>query len=112
MSRLRQSIRRRLRHVDSPPLPSSRDLSRRNSPTSGAAAHLPTIPEAPEAAAGSATLGGSGTAAAAVAAGAGGASFEEVDLQQGEAAPGKHPQQKRARRFTSLSCACFAGPLN
>jgi hypothetical protein len=140
MSRLRQSIRWRLRHVDSPPLPSSRGISSRSSPISGAAAHLPTIPEAQEAAASSrATLGASSSpawgrgAGAAVeagaapagasttallslrAAGSGGASFEEVDLQQGEAAPGKHPQQhqqQQARRFaTSLSCACFAGPL-
>ena len=119
MSRLRQSIRRRLRHVDSPPPPSSRDISHRSSPTSVAAAHLPAIPEAPEAAASSrVTLEGSSSAAATVAAGAtaagaatagataaallppraagaGGACFEEVDLQQGGAAPGKHPQQQQ-----------------
>ncbi len=62
MSRLRASIRRRLRRADSPPVPRSRDLSGRISPTSGTA-HLPAIPEgapasAAAAAAGSGGLGG------------------------------------------------------
>ena len=59
MSRLRASIRRRLRRADSPPVPRSRDLSGRISPTSGTA-HLPAIPEgAPDGAAAAAAGGGS-----------------------------------------------------
>ena len=49
MSRLRASIRRRLRRADSPPVPRSRDLSGRTSPSSST--HLPAIPEGVPAAA-------------------------------------------------------------
>lgn len=58
MSRLRASIRRRLRRADSPPVPRSRDLSGRTSPSSST--HLPAIPEGVPAA----TVGGAASSAA------------------------------------------------
>lgn len=129
MSRLRQSIKRRLRRADSPPVPRSRDLSTHGAP---AGAHLPPIPEA----AGGAHLAGAlavdvlepaavwpptGQAAAAVPAAAPsvapvaapiseaaapGAAFEEVDLSEPALAA---PCAPTPRRFAPLSCACFAG---
>lgn len=116
MSRLRQSLRRRLRRVDSPPLPHSRNLS--SSGAARAAAHLPAIPEAwpPEAAAAAAAAevpaaasaeAAAPTSASASASAAAGAAFEEVDLS--EPAPAA-PAAPLPRRFPSFSCACLSQP--
>ena len=125
MSRLRASIRRRLRRADSPPVPRSRDLGGRGSPT---AAHLPAIPEAAPAPVGGSGAGGLlreavpaaeaalaepvGTAAAGAAASppaaaappASGGSLEEVDLSEPRPAPSHSPSRR-----LGLACACFAG---
>lgn len=136
MSRLRQSIRRRLHRRDSPPVPVGRSLARASARGS---THLPSIPEAGaelvtvwplEAAAGAAAAPAhpaaepaavapsaaaapepsAAAAASTTAAAQLGASFEEVDLSEPRpaAAPRAPP-----RRFASLSCAalaCFAAP--
>lgn len=128
MSRLRASIRRRLRRVDSPPVPRSRGLSGRGSPT---AAHLPAIPEgAPASVAGAGAgdmqreaepdavaapaeaVGGVGGAAVAAAASPAAAavsqpshaSLEEVDLSEPRQVPARSPSRR-----LGLACACFAG---
>ncbi|PSC68483.1 microtubule-actin cross-linking factor isoforms 1 2 3 5 isoform A [Micractinium conductrix] len=121
MSRVRASIRRRLRRADSPPVPHSRELTPpeagRRSPAS-AAPVLPPIPEAvAEAAPAAAPLKGAAAAAitavtapGAAAAAAAGGSFEEVDLGL-PAVPAARAPSRLASLRGRLACSCFVTPV-